>query len=621
MRLVFDIEGDALHATKIWMIVAKDISTGTIYKFGSQSISGVMGTIEDGIAFLKNADLLIGHNTIGYDIPTIDRLYGTDLLMECKHHDTFVMSQTLNYKRPHKHGLGGWGEKLGSSKIDFDVEKFTQGDDPEVFKEMLRYCVQDVELNAKVYDVLLNEFNKIVKHKPLIKRGLQVEHDTALFNTFVRERGWHFEMEEAKGILGSMHRRMREIENKLEPMMGNKVVFIDKEPKTPKFKKNGTYTATTCRLLSEFFEKEVLPEDTHMLPAGQTFQRKSIEQSKLGSQEDVKEWLLSIGWKPDEYNMKKDGFKWITLGPKLTTSSLEKLGETGKMVDEYYILRHRAGFVEGWINKVEGTDDKRLHGNMWCIGTPTFRVRHEVIANLPGVSSPWGKEIRGMLKADPGMVIVGADSAGNQLRGLCHYVGNDDFTNEVRYGDQHQRNADALGCSRPIAKNYLYAYLFGAGDSKLGKTLTGKSNADVGKKSREDFAKGIKGLDELRSNLQNTWKEREFKQGIGWFCALDGRPVFASSAHQTLNYLLQSAEGITCKAALSHAWRKIREEGLRAEPRLFYHDEFAFQSHPDDADRVGEILKESFEEGPKEFNVFTMDGGNYQIGDSYAAVH
>ena len=46
--------------------------------------------------------------------------------------------------------------------------------------------------------------------------------------------------------------------------MGTKVVFIDKEPKTPKYKKNGTYTATTAKLLSEYFETEVNVEDTHL---------------------------------------------------------------------------------------------------------------------------------------------------------------------------------------------------------------------------------------------------------------------------------------------------------------------------------------------------------------------
>ena len=67
--------------------------------------------------------------------------------------------------------------------------------------------------------------------------------------------------------------------------------------------------------------------------------------------------------------------------------------------------------------------------------------------------------------------------------------------------------------------------------------------------------------------------------------------------------------------------QKIKEEGLRASPRLFYHDEIAYNAHPDDADRVGEILKEAFAEAPKQFNVNCMDGGDYIIGDSYASVH
>ena len=414
---------------------------------------------------------------------------------------------------------------------------------------------------------------------------------------------------------------MAEISNTIEPKMGTKVVFIDKEPKTPKYKKNGTYTATTAKLLSEYFETEVNVEDTHLAGPKFCFQRTTKEQAKLGSQEAVKDWLGTIGWKPDEYNRKKVGREWITTGPKLTTSSLSKLGEVGLMVDEYYVLRHKASLMEGWVERVENEDDKRLHGNMWTIGTPTFRVRHEVIANLPGIETPWGKEIRGMLKPDPGTVIVGADSAGNQLRGLCHYVGNDDFTNEVRYGDQHQRNADALGCSRGIAKGYLYAYLFGAGDAKLGQVLTGKSNSEVGRKSRADFSKGIKGLEELKKKLLNIWNKTSNAQGDGWFPALDGRPVFCGSGHQTLNYLLQAAEGVTCKAALMWAWDKIKEEKLRAEPRLFYHDEMAFQSHPDDAKRVGEILKESFTAGPELFGVTCMDGGDYVIGESYADVH
>ena len=612
MRLVYDIECNGLTPDTIWMIVAQNLDTNQIYKFSDHD--NLHGTIADGAALLQNAELLVGHNIIGFDNMVMDKICGTTL-NEKRVHDTWVMSQVLRYKRNHRHGLAGWGESLGNSKITYE-------DGWDAYsREMLRYCVQDVRVNVDVYNELLIEYKKVAEFNPKIKLGMQAEHETAKFNAFCKNKGWYFDMKEAKELLGTMQQRMAEISNIIEPQMGTKVVFIDKEPKTPKYKKNGTYTATTAKLLSEYFETKVSIEDTHLAGPSFKFQRTTKEQAKLGSQEAVKDWLGTIGWKPDEYNRKKIGREWVTTGPKLTTSSLSKLGEVGLMVDEYYVLRHKASLMEGWVERVEITDDKRLHGNMWTIGTPTFRVRHEVIANLPGIETPWGKEIRGMLKPDPGTVIVGADSAGNQLRGLCHYVGNDDFTNEVRYGDQHQRNADALGCSRGIAKGYLYAYLFGAGDAKLGQVLTGKSNSEVGRKSRINFSKGIKGLEELKKKLLGIWNKTSHNQGDGWFPALDGRPVFCGSGHQTLNYLLQAAEGVTCKAALMWAWDKIKEEKLRAEPRLFYHDEMAFQSHPDDAKRVGEILKESFTAGPELFGVTCMDGGDYVIGESYADVH
>jgi len=434
----------------------------------------------------------------------------------------------------------------------------------------------------------------------------------------VREQGWRFDVDQAKSNLDRMQDRMDTIESIIHPQLGDRKVLIDKTPRTPKFKKNGTYNANTVRILSEYFGRPIAETDTHLMAAGQEFQRFKMEPITLGSMDLVKDWLLSIGWKPDEYQRKKVGFEWVTMGPKLTTTSLEKLGEIGKMIDEYYTIRNRHSVIRGWMDQIK---DNRLHGNMWTIGTPTFRCRHEVIVNLPAVTASWGKELRELFIADEGYVVVGADSSGNQLRGLCHYVGNDGFTNEVIYGDQHSRNADALGCSRPVAKSYLYAYLFGAGDAKLGQVLTGQSNAAAGKKSRADFAKGIKGLAELKEKLSRVWKQTHFTQGDGWFPALDGRPVFCGSEHQTLNYLLQSAEGITCKAALAYAMEKIDEEKLRAEPRLFYHDEIAYVSHPEDADRVGEILQEAFREAPKRFNVTCMDGGDYVKGQSYADVH
>ena len=608
MKLVYDIETNGLEPDTIWCLVAFNLDTQTTYRFTDHG--NYDGTIRDGIALLSSASLLVGHNILGFDSRVIDNLFGTKLL-DKPSHDTYLMSQVLRYKRDHTHGLKAWGEKLGNYKIQYeDWSSFS--------KEMMKYCIQDVMLNVEVYNHLKQELDKIASRFPLIKKGLEVEHDTAKFNAKMRQTGWNFDLERARETQGRMLERMNEIEGIIEPKMGLRTVFVDKEPKTPKYKKNGDYNTHTCRWLTDYFGHPVEPGDTHLMAPGTEFQRTKEVQIEMGQIDLVKDWLLSIGWQPDEYQKKKIGFEWVTMGPKLTTTSLSLLGETGELVDEYYTIRSRQAVLDGWINSLK---DGRLYGNMAICGTPTFRCRHSTIVNLPAVTAKWGKELRELLKADDGMVLVGCDSAGNQLRGLCHYVRNDNFTTEVIHGDQHQRNADTLGCSRPVAKSYLYAYLFGAGDGKLGQVLTGKNNPKVGKDSKIKFSKSIKGLNELRGKLSDVWKRTKFNQGEGWFPALDGRPIFSNSEHQCLNYLLQSAEAITCKAAISYAMGKIKEEGLRAEPRIFYHDEQAWQSHPEDARRVGEILRESFTVGPQGFNVECMEGGDYVTGSNYSEVH
>ena len=610
MKLVYDIESDGLldSITKIWVLVTQDVDTGEQYAFSDYDDN--LLPLADGLAQLQSADILIGHNVIGYDAPAIKKVTGVDL-SEKKTHDTFIMSQVLRYKRKHKHGLAGWGEAMGDAKIDYH-------DWTNYNNDMLVYCKQDVALNAKVYQRLLQEYAGIYKMNPLIKEGLRVEHEVAKLNVIMREQGWNIDMDLFKSNMKRMKDRLAEIDAYMHPRLGKRTVYIDKEPKTPKYKKNGNYTAVTCRLLTEFFGFEVIETDTHLLGPGREFRRSKEEQVEMGQQALVKEYLLSIGWKPDEQTRKKVNGQWVNLGPKFTSTSLKKLGEVGEMVDEYYTLRNRLSVYEGWEKKLK---DGRLHGNMWTVGTPSMRCRHEVIVNLPSVNASWGKELREIFVADEGEVVMGCDSSGNQLRGLCHYVNNDEYTDTVINGDQHQRNADALGCTRPQAKTFLYAYLFGAGDAKLGQAITNKLDAKKGKQAREDFAASITGLKEIKEKVEGEWLRREHTQGAGWISALDGRPIFVSSDHQCLNYLLQSAEGITCKASFVYAWEKIKELGLRAKPRLFYHDEHAWTVHPDDVEAVGKVLEESFKEAPRNYGVETMEGGDYCVGSSYADVH
>ena len=141
MDLVFDIETDDLKATKIWCIVAQDSDSGKIYMFAPHQL-------ESGLELLQSADKLIGHNIIGFDIPVIRRLHGTNLL-DKKIIDTLVLSRLFNPVKS-SHSLKTWGYDLQFPKIDFD-------DYSAYSEDMMQYCAQDVIVNYKVYEKLKQE--------------------------------------------------------------------------------------------------------------------------------------------------------------------------------------------------------------------------------------------------------------------------------------------------------------------------------------------------------------------------------------------------------------------------------------------------------------------------------
>jgi len=425
-------------------------------------------------------------------------------------------------------------------------------------------------------------------------------------------------MDKAEALYEEILYKMEHIEDEINPQLGLVAVMRGNKEVDQIVKKDGSY----YKRVIDWFELEQDIKASNGDISG-PYTRVEFKEVDIGQMAEVKKFLLDRGWKPDDWTVKKIDGRWIKQSPKLTDSSLKPLGELGKYISDYYMLRNRLATVEGWIEEVKDEDkynDGRLHGSMFTIGTPSFRCRHRTIVNIPGVYAPYGKELRSLLTCEKGMKVIGADSAGNQFRGLCHYINDDNFTNEVINGDVHQRNADILGISRPQAKTFIYAYLFGAGHAKLGEAVSGKKSAKIGKDADAKFKATLPGLKVLKDQLEDEYRMSQLKTGQGFIMGADGRRVMVGSEHQTLNYLLQTLEGITCKAALVYASKKIKELGLSAYPTLFYHDEVVFVAKESDAEKVKEICVEAFKEAPKSVGVMCMDGDG-QIGDNYADVH
>ena len=614
-QLVWDIETNGLLDTmdQVWILCAKDIDTGTTYDFSDHDKN--LPSMDYGIELLDQCDHHIGHNVFGFDFQAMCQHYGWQIRDDQKVTDTWILSLLNCYKRTHNHGLKGWGEKLGSSKIEFDDwEKYSP--------EMKRYCRQDVNLNAKVYQHLHGEATKLIQREPMYSKRIMIEMYVARLNMKLKH-GWVYDRELADNTIAEITKKMKKVEDKIEPKLGTKRVWIDKAPKTPKYTKKGLYHTVTAKLLSEYLDVPVKAEDALLehppiLP-GEHFQRFEEVKINMGNMDDVKEYLMEKeGWVPNDWNRTrgKDG-GWRNSSPKLEGKNLEDLGDIGKGISEYYMLRHRRSFLEGYNTLSDKRGDGRINGNMWTIGTPTFRVRHEGIVNMPKVSDkvPYGKEIRSTLTVEDDRVVIGADSAGNQLRGACHVFNNQEFTDRItKGGDAHQANADAVGCTRDEAKVFIYRVLFATTAWGLAREF----------KKTEAYAQEI--LDKFDEDVPEFQKvkdfyEKEWNSNGGFIFGLTGNILFVEEARKCLNAVLQDLEKATCAAALWWAEEEMKKLDIDYYPLIFYHDEGAFAVKKEQQELAAPLISAGFREGPKIFGVECMDGGEPAIGRTYADVH
>ena len=327
-----------------------------------------------------------------------------------------IMSKLNNFIRPatgRRHSLKEWGKSLGEYKDDYD-----KGFD-EYCDEMLDYCKQDCVVTEMVYSRVMEEFIAINKKKPLYKTAMQVEHELARLTAQQTRDGWLFDFTACSNLITQITGEMKVIEDTIEPHLSDITRVIDKEPKTPKYKKEGTYTAATSKILSEFLGYTVSPEDALKavppMNPGEEFVRTEVVKASLGNQDVVKEYLEGLGWAPDEWNWKKINGQFIKMSPKFTEKSLLAVKhEHADMINEYYTLRQRRSILQGFMEQ-DGKDG-RLRGDVNDMGAQSFRQTHRIIANLPGAYTKYGPEIRQMFICPPGTRLISADGAAYQVR-------------------------------------------------------------------------------------------------------------------------------------------------------------------------------------------------------------
>jgi DNA polymerase I-like protein with 3'-5' exonuclease and polymerase domains len=270
---------------------------------------------------------------------------------------------------------------------------------------------------------------------------------------------------------------------------------------------------------------------------------------------------------------------------------------------------------EAWV-KLE--KNGRIHGRVNTNGAVTGRCTHSNpnMAQVPAVRAPYGKECRELFTVAKGYKMVGADASGLELRCLAHFMGKWDegaYAKELLEGDIHTANQKAAGLeTRDQAKTFIYAFLYGAGDAKIG-TVVGKGQEE-GAKLRANFLKKTPALKYLKDAVEKAAKR-------GYLLGLDGRKLWIRSEHAALNTLLQSAGALVMKKACCILDKMIKESGFDAKFALNVHDEWQIEVKEEVAELVGNLAVQAIRDAGDFFNFRCPLDGEFRVGNNWAETH
>lgn len=559
------------HKT-IHVAVTKDIDTGEVRLWKEAN------KFRD---FIKDATLIVAQNGIGFDFPVLNRLWNTKIRLS-QVFDTLIVSRLLDPSREQGHSLDAWGKTLGFHKIDYAkvwqwMMDRRQEYDGECFDKpqhslMDYYCVRDVEVTAKLY----HKLNSDLLEKQFSQDSVELEHKVASIIAEQERNGFKLDMPYAISLL-------TEIKGKLAN------IYEQMQQRWPPY---------DVPRVSAKTGKQLKPETVTFNP---------------GSRKQIGEKLIELGWKPKKFT--ETGQPMVDEG---VLAEVKNIPEAALIAD-YLMLQKRVAQIESWIEAVK--DDGRVHGKVITNGAVTGRMTHSSpnMAQVPNAGSVYGHECRECWSVEDGNVLVGCDASGLELRMLAHYMKDEDYVKTVVEGsskdgtDVHTKNQQAAGLqTRDQAKTFIYAFLYGAGPSKIGSIVGG--GAKDGERLIASFLKATPALQRLRDTVGKY-------AGKGFVPGLDGRKIWVRSEHAALNSLLQGAGAIVMKKALCIFYDKIKANKWPVKLVANVHDEFQFECHPSVAEEAGKAARMSIIEAGEYYKLRCPLDGEYKIGKSWKETH
>lgn len=699
----FDLESDSFlfDATKIWDIHLKDLTNPeknlhlNPYKDSKAK--------DKFIEFVKSygeRPLVVGHNILGFDVFILKCLLDINFQVGKKNGDTiegipvqfvdtWYWSMYLFPDRP-GHSIEYFGDLLGLEKLDFRGESIKQEliskDSPSgaEFKQpsplMTEYNIRDVDVNILVFNYLYKEHQKLYgREAPIASQAFKCGQKSFFLMSCQEYSGWKFDLELAEEVRQRLEQDMEDIRAEVEPQLPPRELKKGEQkdytmPAKP-FKKDGTYSANWLKWVEKHNGKELDNGEWEFYGKRYPVVGGSMLDIKLpmemANQDQIKDWLISQGWKPTLWNYKRgpDGKpmrdpktrELIPISPKMQEQgklcpNLEEMeGDLVKKIVKWLSLRNRHSVLMGWINHERIKYDGRLPGRRSGIAA-THRQKHAVICNVPKASEKvlYGKEFRSLFSVEEGMLIAAADASGIEARVQGHYswkYDNGATAKELLDGDVHSKTAKSVygdilkdfditspdfDKEHPVfkpyrdrSKNIFYAILYGAGDAKVASTAGLPESR--GKEVSEKFWEANQGTKKLKDALERYWESKGQKK---YLPAIDGRILHTRKKSALLNTIFQSCGGIIMDYATCFMdmwlgeiyWDEKRRpyylyKGKIVRRVIYYHDEMSFECEKEVAEEVAQMIVKAIVRAGELLKLKVHLAGEGKVGRNWCETH
>jgi hypothetical protein len=538
---VFDIETDGLNASKIHVLswMGDDGNVHHTHDYVAMRI------------FFEEADILIGHNIIRFDIPQVEKVLGVKI--KAKLVDTLALSWYLNFNRG-SHGLEGYGVDYGVPKpVIKDWNSLT----PE---EYAHRCNEDVKINTRLWrdlDIKLNKLYPDSENKWKLIDYLTFKLQCAAEQEALR---WKLDVPKAQAHLKQWEELKAIKTEALANAMPKVINYAVRNRPKVYHKQDGSLSANGAKW-EQLCKDHKVPTSTQSLKV-----KIGEDRANPSSVSQVKEWLFMLGWEPRTFKFMREADG--------STRKLEQIRKDGELcesvrelaeqepsislLDGLTVLSHRIGVIKGLLESEDGGYVQATVAGL----TNTFRFRHaRPCVNLPSVDRQYGWEIRECLTAPEGYTLCGADMTSLEDTTKRHYMKplDPDYVEEMSKDgfdphldlakhagvvtqediDKHNSGERSLKALRKNYKVVNYSATYGVGKQTLARN-TGMSESEaqtlldafwsrnwsVEKVSKDATVRNLFGSDWLYNPVSGFWhslrsdKDRfsTLNQSTGVYC-------------------------------------------------------------------------------------------------------